>query len=95
MRRMAMVGAALVGVALSAYSLPVLAQSDRPLARLEPMVPTEISTQARKRTRRAATQITVSPTRRLVRECTAWYALERRLSGDVITPQMRCWWTVQ
>jgi len=27
-----------------------------------------------------------------VRHCVAWYAEERRPSGAVITPRMRCWW---
>ncbi|HEY7663594.1 MAG TPA: hypothetical protein VH934_10775 [Xanthobacteraceae bacterium] len=27
-----------------------------------------------------------------VRQCTSWLATEHRLSGTVITPQMRCWW---
>lgn len=27
-----------------------------------------------------------------VRQCTSWLATENRLSGTVITPQMRCWW---
>jgi hypothetical protein len=27
-----------------------------------------------------------------VRQCTSWLATEHRLSGTVLTPQMRCWW---
>jgi len=27
-----------------------------------------------------------------VRQCVDWYATEHRLSGTVITPQMRCRW---
>jgi len=27
-----------------------------------------------------------------VRQCTSWLAPEYRVSGPVITPQMRCWW---
>jgi hypothetical protein len=27
-----------------------------------------------------------------VRQCTSWLAAENRVSGPVITPQMRCWW---
>jgi hypothetical protein len=27
-----------------------------------------------------------------VRQCTSWLATENRLSGTVLTPQMRCWW---
>jgi len=26
------------------------------------------------------------------RQCTSWLAVENRVSGQVITPQMRCWW---
>lgn len=47
---------------------------------------------ARSRQRPPA-RITVTPGRRLVRECEAWYATEHRLAGTVVTPQMRCWWT--
>jgi hypothetical protein len=43
--------------------------------------------------RRPPARITVTPGRRLVRECEAWYATEHRLAGTVVTPQMRCWWT--
>ena len=41
---------------------------------------------------RAPARIIVTPTRRLVRECVDWYALEHRLAGTVLTPQMRCRW---
>ena len=27
-----------------------------------------------------------------VRQCVSWLATEYRLSGTVVTPQMRCWW---
>jgi hypothetical protein len=27
-----------------------------------------------------------------VRQCRSWLAPENRVSGPVITPQMRCWW---
>ena len=27
-----------------------------------------------------------------VRQCVSWLATEHRLSGTVVTPQMRCWW---
>jgi hypothetical protein len=27
-----------------------------------------------------------------VRQCTSWLAAENRVSGQVIVPQMRCWW---
>lgn len=92
MRILAMVGAALLGFCLLTAGVATAAQPDRTA---EPTrvhaAPTDVSAQARKR-RRAPTRITVSPARQLVRECADWYALERRPSGDVITPQMRCWW---
>jgi hypothetical protein len=27
-----------------------------------------------------------------VRQCTSWLAAQNRVSGPVLTPQMRCWW---
>lgn len=48
--------------------------------------------------RRARPRITVVPRereRRYVRQCVDWYQVERRPSGTVITPQMRCVWAVQ
>ncbi|MGZ8330848.1 MAG: hypothetical protein ACXWVA_07440 [Rhodoplanes sp.] len=41
---------------------------------------------------RAPARIVVTPTRRLVRECVDWYAIEHRLAGTVVTPQIRCRW---
>lgn len=41
---------------------------------------------------RAPSRIIVTPNRRLVRECVDWYAIEHRLAGTVVTPQMRCRW---
>jgi hypothetical protein len=41
---------------------------------------------------RAPSRIVVTPSRRLVRECVDWYAIEHRLAGTVVTPQMRCRW---
>ena len=41
---------------------------------------------------RAPARIVVTPTRRLVRECVDWYAIENRLAGAVVTPQIRCRW---
>jgi hypothetical protein len=32
------------------------------------------------------------PGRNAVRQCVAWLRPEHRLSGTVVTPQMRCWW---
>ncbi|NVO13269.1 MAG: hypothetical protein HXX10_04465 [Rhodoplanes sp.] len=53
------------------------------------------SAEERAQARRAArgpTRIQVTPNRQLYRECVDWLAIERRPSGDVITPQMRCRW---
>jgi hypothetical protein len=30
-----------------------------------------------------------------VRQCTAHYVMERRLSGDVVVPRMNCWWVAR
>ena len=32
------------------------------------------------------------PGRNAVRQCRSWLATEHRMSGTVVTPQMRCWW---
>lgn len=32
------------------------------------------------------------PGRNAVRQCKSWLQTEYRLSGTVVTPQMRCWW---
>jgi hypothetical protein len=53
----------------------------------------EASSQARKP--RARTQIRVYPSRNAVRQCVDWYAEERRPSGTVIVPHMRCRWVVR
>jgi hypothetical protein len=45
--------------------------------------------------RRARPRITVVPRAQYsqyYRRCESWLAVEHRLSGDVITPQMHCWW---
>jgi hypothetical protein len=48
---------------------------------------------ARQRIRPIATRLEVYPSSRQVRRCIDWYAIERRPSGEVLTPHMRCWWT--
>ena len=48
------------------------------------------SAQARKP--RARTQITIYSYRNVVRDCRDWYAEERRPSGTVVVPHMRCRW---
>ncbi|MTW14756.1 hypothetical protein GJ689_00810 [Rhodoplanes serenus] len=82
MRGIKVVGAALLalGLLVAADSVPAAAQSG--LRTDEPA----------RRAARAPTRIQVTPTRRLYRECVDWLAVERRPSGDVITPQMRCRW---
>jgi len=58
-----------------------------------PLTQLEVSSQARKP--RARTQIRVYPNRNAVRQCVDWYAEERRPSGTVIVPHMRCRWVVR
>jgi len=50
---------------------------------------------AQRRVRPVSTRIEVYPSSRQVRRCVDWYAIERRPSGDVLTPHMRCWWARQ
>ena len=47
---------------------------------------------AQRRYRTIATRLEVFPSSRQVRRCVDWYQIERRPSGTVLTPQMRCWW---
>ena len=47
------------------------------------------------RAHRRPTRITVYPTGRYYRECTDWYELQHRPSGDVIYPQMSCRWVAR
>ena len=60
-----------------------------------PALPADAATKLR--VTRAATRIEVYPADRSLlawhRRCIDWYALERRPSGTVLTPQMRCRWT--
>jgi hypothetical protein len=63
-------------------------------ALLFPLLPTEASARTKVTVRRAATRVVVEPNLLAWhRRCTDWYALERRPSGTVLTPHMRCWWT--
>jgi hypothetical protein len=41
---------------------------------------------------RAPSRIIVTPSRKLVRECVDWYAIEHRVAGTVVTPQQSCRW---
>jgi hypothetical protein len=45
--------------------------------------------------RHRPTRITIYPSDRIYRQCTAWYELQHRPSGDVIYPQMNCHWAVR
>jgi hypothetical protein len=36
--------------------------------------------------------IEIHPGRLLYRRCVDWYELQNRPSGQVLYPQMRCWW---
>jgi hypothetical protein len=47
---------------------------------------------AQRRYRTISTRLEVYPSSRQVRRCVDWYQIERRPSGTVLTPQMRCWW---
>jgi hypothetical protein len=47
---------------------------------------------SQRRIRPIATRLEVYPSSRQVRRCIDWYAIERRPSGEVLTPHMRCWW---
>ena len=55
----------------------------------------DASARQRMQKRRAPAQIEIVPSRRPYRQCVDWYAVERRPSGDVITPQQHCWWTTR
>jgi hypothetical protein len=44
---------------------------------------------------RPPARITVYSYRNMVRHCVDWYAEERRPSGTVVVPHMRCRWVVQ
>ena len=42
---------------------------------------------------RRPTRLTVYPYERVHRECNSWLELQHRPSGDVLYPQMHCYWT--
>jgi len=55
--------------------------------------PSKPSAQSRPvRKPRARTQISIYSYRNVVRHCADWYAEERRPSGTVVVPHMRCRW---
>lgn len=85
-----------------AIALAVLAS--RPAAAIEfgekahatRAMPSDLSAQSR-RYRRARTRIQVHPRRyylgpNATRDCVSWLQPERRPSGTVIVPHLRCWW---
>jgi len=47
---------------------------------------------AQPRTQRAPTRVTVTPARRLVRECDFRLVREVRATGVYVVPRERCWW---
>ena len=65
--------------ALLGGPLPVFAQDSPDRAKLHRRVPLRVE---------------VTPSR-LYRQCTDWYVIEHRATGDTIVPRMRCRWAVQ
>jgi hypothetical protein len=68
-----------------------------PQKRVVQRAPTRIVVRPLLRNRHDSTEFPRSdnlgyPGRNAVRQCTSWLATEYRLSGTVVTPQMRCWW---
>ena len=57
--------------------------------------PTDVSSQQQQEPRRRVPRITVVPLSRYYRKCDFWLAVERRPSGDVITPQQHCVWALR
>lgn len=82
---------ALAVAAASHASMPAAAAPKAAIS-AKPAAATDISAQRRAR---RVTRIEVTPARRLYRQCVDWYALERRPSGPVITPHMRCQWALR
>ena len=81
------IAAALVGPVGSAVAEPptnlIIAQATDAAPSAEPRHP------------RRSTRITVYPTGRYYRQCTDWYEVQHRPSGDVIYPQMSCRWVAR
>ena len=68
-----------------------------PRQRVQKRAPTRIIVRPVLRERLDSTEFPRSdnlgyPGRNAVRQCVSWLATEHRLSGTVVTPQMRCWW---
>lgn len=79
-------GLALAGVLLADLAIAAPLPADGASAY---KAATEWSAQRRPRAR---TRIDIYRPRLITRQCTDWYVEERRPSGTVITPRMRCWW---
>jgi hypothetical protein len=77
----------LMVLALSGLATPAVAQSG---GHTRQAAADEFPAQRRYRT--ISTRLEVYPSSRRVRRCVDWYQIERRPSGTVLTPQMRCWW---
>ena len=71
-----------MGLAMLPASVPppVLAQDAQERAKLH---------------RRAPLRLEVTPYARIYRQCTDWYVIEHRVTGDTIVPRMRCWWALR
>jgi hypothetical protein len=82
MRAGVIIGAALVAAGVSA-STPSLAVTD---------TTKEISAQRRARVVVTPAQRSGYPGPYAKRECESWLQVENRPSGQVLTPQMRCFW---
>jgi hypothetical protein len=52
-------------------------------------------TQTRATHRRPPLRIEVTPPGRLYRQCTDWYVIEHRATGDTVVPRSRCVWAVR
>lgn len=68
-----------------------------PKQKAQKRAPTRIIVRPILRNRHDATEFPRSdnlgyPGPNAVRQCVSWLATEHRLSGTVVTPQMRCWW---
>ena len=88
MRAMRLATAAVLGLLVLGSAVPADAQMAAPGMR----EPAAGNPAPRRVVRRAPTRIVVSPNQKLFRQCEGWLAVEHRPSGDVITPQQRCWW---
>ena len=77
----------LIVIALAA--LPLLGPAPRAVAQTGPFAqPAGTSLPPRYVRRR----IEIHPRPLLYRRCIDWYELQNRPSGQVLYPQMRCWW---